>query len=255
MLLPLWDSDNVYQVSRDHFSCKVHGFNQRNRFKCIFLAPCQCIVLFDQQTSPTPPLIVGVTDFVLCASLKLLSVYSGRDTHTLHLFSGAAFTEKVTLGFLDRWGQMCVTAGLPCHYSGTSGLSASPNKPKDTAAVTAGRCVYKWDNNGSHSVVSAQPLAVCFYKPTVRKTQPQPRDTRQPLNIQLENKNMSVMLTETFRALVVCWMTREGDGLYPLTSACFLLSTCVPSTLMLWWSYCTARGREGLLLAAVFFFL
>lgn len=121
MLLPFWDSDNVYQVSRDHFSCKVHGFNQRNRFKCIFLAPCQCIVLFDQQTSPTPPLIVGVTDFVLCASLKLFThrgfcnVYSGRDTHTLHLFSGAAFTEKVTLGFLDRWGQIGCALPLGCH--------------------------------------------------------------------------------------------------------------------------------------------
>lgn len=155
----------------------------------------------------------------------------------LHSFSGAAFHWKSD-SRLVRWvraDRLSITAGLPCSYSGPSSLSALPNKPKDTAAVTAGRCLYKWENYGSQSVVSAQPLAA-FYKPSVRKTQPQPRNISEPLNIQLGNNNMSVTLMEIFGALAVCWTTREGNGLHLQTSAYFLLSTCVPSTLMLWWS-------------------
>ena len=84
-------------------------------------------------------------------------------------------------------------AGLPYHSSPLS-LSASPNKPRGTAAVTAShRCVNQQEVYGSQSAASVPPPA---YTLTMRKTQHQPINTRQPLNIQLRMNYMPVTLTE-----------------------------------------------------------
>lgn len=124
----------------DYFAGKFHGYNRRNLCECVLLL-LLFIVLFCWNNRGRPHYSRGYTQSFSMAQTVPSHRCSGKvcPTSTITLWSPCSLQsspqgEQAVAGCL---ASCCWTAVLP------PVMSASPNKPKDIAAGTGRRCVYR----------------------------------------------------------------------------------------------------------------